>query len=90
MSEKIDVTLSKNENHIKLSVKDYDIGIKEEHLKHLFERFYRVDKNRSRKLGETGLGLAIVKNIVELHNGTIKAESKENQGSEFIIDINIE
>ena len=61
MSEKIEVTLSKNENHIKLSVKDYGIRIKEEHLKHLFERFYRVDKNRSRKLGGSGLGLVIVK-----------------------------
>jgi len=84
-SENIDVILNKDEDGIELAVKDYGIGIKQKHLKHIFERFYRVDKNRSRKLGGSGLGLAITKNIVELHNGTISVESELNKGTTFTI-----
>lgn len=68
-------------------VKDYGIGIKKEHIEHIFERFYRADKTRSRKLGGTGLGLAIVKNIVELHGGTISVESEIDKGASFIINL---
>ncbi len=82
-SDKIDIILSKDDDEIKIQVKDYGIGIPEEHLPMIFERFYRVDKARSRKSGGTGLGLAIVKNIVELHNGTITVEN--NQGCIFTI-----
>ncbi len=83
-TEKIDIILNKENKKIKLTVKDYGIGIEKQHLNHLFERFYRVDKTRSRALGGTGLGLAIVKNIIELHNGTISVTSEVNQGTSFI------
>ena len=66
-----------------IEVADNGIGIDEIHLPRLFERFYRVDKNRSRKKGGTGLGLAIVKHIVEAHNQNINVRSTVNKGSTF-------
>jgi two-component system phosphate regulon sensor histidine kinase PhoR len=70
-----------------ISVKDHGIGIAEEHLPRLFERFYRSDKARSRKLGGTGLGLAIVKHIVSAHNGKVKVKSRVGEGTTFTIKL---
>lgn len=71
------------ENGVQFYVRDFGTGIPSEHLPRLFERFYRVDKARSRESGGTGLGLAIAKHVVRAHGGTIKAESELNHGSTF-------
>ncbi len=89
-SDKIDIILSKSNKQAELKIKDYGIGISKEHLPHIFERFYRVDKARSRQKGGTGLGLAIVKNIVELHSGIITVQSEVDKGSVFIITMQAE
>lgn len=73
-----------------ITVTDTGTGIPEEHLPHLFDRFYRVDKTRSRANGGTGLGLAIVKKIVEQHEGTISVESEPGKGTTFIITLPVE
>ena len=70
-----------------ISVQDFGCGIAIEHHQRIFERFYRVDKARSRKLGGTGLGLAIVKHIVQLHHGTVTVTSELGIGSTFIIKL---
>ncbi len=70
-------------NGIQISVKDTGVGIPQEHISRIFERFYRVDSDRSRALGGTGLGLAIVKHIIEAHNSSVTVESTVGEGSVF-------
>ena len=75
------------EGSVEFFVRDFGVGIPSQHLPRLFERFYRVDKARSRESGGTGLGLAIAKHIVLAHEGTIRAESELNHGSVFLFTL---
>ena len=79
------MTLRIDGNKIRFSVKDNGPGIKPEHVNRLTERFFRIDKSRSRDTGGSGLGLAIVKHVLNHHNGELSIESDWQQGSEFII-----
>lgn len=89
-NSKIKITVSKQNNEIKISVADQGSGIPEEHLSRLFERFYRVDKARSRQLGGTGLGLSIVKHIALAHKGTVTVSSEIDKGSVFSLILPLE
>ncbi|NHM33791.1 sensor histidine kinase [Neobacillus terrae] len=80
-TDKIDVFLEKNEQNVCVSVKDYGFGIPEDEINNIFERFYRVDKARSRETGGTGLGLHIAKSIMNLHKGEIRIDSIEGEGT---------
>lgn len=83
----IDASVRQSGGEAQLTVKDTGIGIPEDAIPHLFERFYRVDKARSRGTGGTGLGLAIVERIITLHGGFISVESELNRGSAFTVHL---
>jgi two-component system phosphate regulon sensor histidine kinase PhoR len=83
----IHLSAAVNDSEVKIMVKDQGIGIAKKHLPRLFERFYRVDKARSRKLGGTGLGLAIVKHIAQAHGGQVTVQSTPGKGSTFTIHL---
>ena len=82
---RIHVDVTPDQESVRVSVTDTGIGIPGEDLARIFERFYRVDKSRSRDLGGTGLGLAIVKHIVQLHSGRVQVESTLGAGSTFTV-----
>ena len=82
---RVTVTLQRQRNMVLVKVKDTGIGIPQEHLPRLFERFYRVDSSRSREIGGTGLGLSIVKHLVYLYHGDVSVESVVGEGSVFTV-----
>ena len=81
----VKVSLKENVEKVRLIIQDDGIGIPEESLPRIFERFYRVDRARSRHSGGTGLGLAIVKHLIESHHGRIEVESREGEGTTFTV-----
>lgn len=83
----VNVTGKKTRGSVTIAVQDFGVGIARKHFDRLFERFYRVDKARSRKLGGTGLGLAIVKHITQGHGGSVAVNSEPGQGSTFSIKL---
>src|SRR5690554_2539499 len=78
---KIKIEVVKDKERLLTKITDQGVGIPEENLERIFERFYRVDKARTRQLGGTGLGLAIAKELINAHGGDIWASSQENQGT---------
>jgi len=80
---KVEVLVQDENKHVRVIVRDTGIGIPENYIDRIFERFFRIDKARSRSQGGTGLGLAIVKHIIEAHNSKVSITSKVGQGSEF-------
>lgn len=81
------VTLNADHKYFYVSVADSGIGIPEESIDRIFERFYRVDKSHSREIGGTGLGLAITRNAIVMHRGAIKVKSEEHKGTTFSVRI---
>lgn len=84
---KIEISVRRGSGEVTIDVADHGCGIEAQHLERIFERFYRVDKARSRQLGGTGLGLAIVKHIVQAHGGFVTVKSKPAAGSTFTIHL---
>ncbi len=81
------VTLDADHKYVYIKVADSGIGIPEDSLEHIFERFFRVDKARSREVGGTGLGLSITKNVIQMHHGVIDVESTPGEGTTFSVRI---
>ncbi len=81
----VDISVARQGQELSISIEDDGVGMKEEHLHHIFERFYRVDKARSRETGGTGLGLHIVRRIALMHGGRVEVTSREGVGSKFTL-----
>lgn len=85
----VKMSLDADHQFFTITVEDNGLGIPQESVEHIFERFYRVDKSHSREIGGTGLGLAIARNAILMHRGSIKVESEEGVGTTFIVKIPI-
>jgi len=84
---KTEIFVVEKKRTVYISVKDNGIGITQDNIKHIFERFFRVDKSRSRERGGSGLGLAIVKHIIDAHNQSVTVKSKVGEGTTFIFSL---
>ncbi|MGM9926673.1 MAG: two-component system histidine kinase PnpS [Bacillus sp. (in: firmicutes)] len=87
VSGSVTISMNEDEKYVYVEVKDTGIGIETEEIPRIFERFYRVDRARSRDSGGTGLGLAIVKHLVEAHKGQMKVESQIGKGTSFVVQL---
>ena len=85
--DKIVIKTYPKDGKLNIEVQDTGIGISEEDIPHIFDRFYRADKSHSKKIEGTGLGLSIASTIVEMHNGTIKVKNNEPKGTIFIVKL---
>ena len=83
----VHVSLNADHKYFYVKVADSGIGIPEESIEHIFERFYRVDKSHSREIGGTGLGLAIARNAIVMHRGAVKVYSEEGTGTTFTVRV---
>jgi two-component system sensor histidine kinase SenX3 len=83
----IEVSLRKESGDAEITIRDHGIGIPTRDIERIFERFYRVDRARSRETGGTGLGLSIVRHVVAVHGGDVRVESHEGEGSTFTITL---
>ena len=83
----VHVSLNSDHQYCYIKVQDCGIGMPQESIEHIFERFYRVDKSHSREIGGTGLGLAITKSSIVMHRGDIKVHSVEGEGTTFDVRI---
>jgi two-component system sensor histidine kinase BaeS len=83
----IQISIEEENDKVKIRMKDNGVGISKEDLPHIFERFYRVDKSRSRSTGGLGIGLSITKGIITAHEGNIEVNSELGEGTEFIIEL---
>jgi signal transduction histidine kinase len=86
----VKIALYTDKNYATIKISDNGYGIPKESLPYIFDRFYRVDKARSRKTGGTGLGLSISKQIINMHHGTINVKSRVGRGTTFYVKIPIE
>jgi len=87
---KIDISSEVQGTSVKITISDTGIGIAKDEIKNIFHRFYTVDKSRSKEKGGTGLGLSIAKWIVDMHQGTIRVESKEGIGTKITVMLSLD
>ncbi|MCP1161486.1 sensor histidine kinase, partial [Bacillus infantis] len=85
----IDISIEEKEEMIEVTFEDTGTGLNKTEIERIFDRFYRADSSRTRTTEGTGLGLSIVWTVVKLHDGHIKVNSKENEGSTFIVELPI-